>query len=259
MVENKLEFERKRAIQAEECSDEMRRRLLDSEQAHFRAMNELSSARLSLEALERELRGSGGSGGWSDFGDDIVEPVDDEREKTPTSAKVAAPLGTLPPAVDLRELTKLRIQLRKTEHELEAARVALEYEKEERNRADSKLTSLQNELERRTREVEERDRDRSRADERCNELLALVKDSNTKVKETEQLRDKLWDDIAVLQNELAARAEDRRKKDEKISDLEFELKRMRNEHLKLETRRFNEVLELKHKLDMIQTSQHINS
>ncbi|KAK6033740.1 hypothetical protein OSTOST_00041 [Ostertagia ostertagi] len=219
---------------------------------------ELENATLSsmIEEAERiRKEGSGGSGGWSDFGDDIVEPVDEERERTPTSAKVAAPLSTLPPTPDIRELTKIRIQLRKTEHELEAARVALEYEKEERNRADSKLTSLQNELDRRTREVEERDRDRSRADERCNELLALVKDSNTKVKETEQLRDKLWDDIAILQNELAARAEDRRKKDEKISDLEFELKRMRNEHLKLETRRFNEVLELKHKLDMIQTSQ----
>ncbi|KAK5968006.1 hypothetical protein GCK32_018739, partial [Trichostrongylus colubriformis] len=70
-----------------------------------------------------------------------------------------------------------------------------------------------------------------------------------------QLRDKLWNDIAVLQSELASRAEDKRKKDEKISNLELELKRMRSEHLKLETRRFNEVLELKHKLDMMQTSQ----
>ncbi|KAK6061553.1 hypothetical protein COOONC_00778 [Cooperia oncophora] len=83
-------------------------------------------------------------------------------------------------------LTKLRVQLRKAEHELEIVRVALENEKEERHRADTKLTSLQHALERRTREVEERDRDRSRADERCNELLALVKDSNVKVKETEQ-------------------------------------------------------------------------
>ncbi|VDO07796.1 unnamed protein product [Haemonchus placei] len=39
--------------------------------------------------------------------------------------------------------------------------------------------------------------------------------------------------------------------------LEYELKRIRSDHLKLETKRFNEVLELKHKLDMMQTSQQM--
>ncbi|KAK5967639.1 hypothetical protein GCK32_018224, partial [Trichostrongylus colubriformis] len=150
---------------------------------------ELENATLSamIEEAERiRKEGSGGSGGWSDFGDDIVEPVDEVRESTTALAKVASPVTALGPVTDVRELTKLRVQLRKTEHELETVRVALENEKEERRRADSKLTSLEADLERRTKEVEERERDRSRADERCNELLALVKDGNIKVKETEQ-------------------------------------------------------------------------
>uniref|UniRef100_A0A7I4Z5U7 Stromal interaction molecule 2b n=1 Tax=Haemonchus contortus TaxID=6289 RepID=A0A7I4Z5U7_HAECO len=242
-----------------QCADE-EIKMLKKEKRNMERENEALSFMIEeAETVRKEE--SGGSGGWSDFGDDIIEQMmkDDggERERTAASSRGATPVASFTPATDIREVTKLRIQLRKTEHELEATRVALEYEKEERHQANSKVSSLENDLERRAKEVEERDRDRSRADERCNELLALVKSYNIKIRETEQLRDKLWNDIAILQAELTSRAEERRKKDEKIFDLEYELKRIRSDHLKLETKRFNEVLELKHKLDMMQTSQHM--
>lgn len=217
---------------------------------------ELENATLSsmLEEVERNRKeGSGGSGGWSDFGDDIVGEADDDKEKTPASSTITIPVA--PVAGEVREVAKLRGQLKKVEQELETTRMALEYEKQERQQLESKLASLEAELERKTKEVSERERERSRADERCNELLSMMKENNMKTRETEGLRDKLRDELIALQGEFSAIIDERRKKDEKICELEMELKRMRNEHLKLETRRFNEVLELKHKLDVLQTTQ----
>ncbi|EYC38479.1 hypothetical protein Y032_0714g1757 [Ancylostoma ceylanicum] len=195
---------------------------------------------------------SGGSGGWSDFGDDIVGEVDDEKERTPASSTVTIPVAVV--GSDVREAAKLRAQLKKYEQELETIRIALEHEKEERSRVESKLSSLQDEVEKKRKEVEDRERDRSRADERCNELLAIMKENNTKIRETESLRDKLQENLAKQQAELSSIYEEKRVKDEKIQELEAELKRVRNEHLKLETKRFNEVLDLKHRLDAMQTN-----
>ncbi|KIH65997.1 hypothetical protein ANCDUO_03676 [Ancylostoma duodenale] len=128
---------------------------------------------------------SGGSGGWSDFGDDIVGEVDDEKERTPASSTVTIPVAVV--GSDVREAAKLRAQLKKYEQELETIRNALDHEKEERNRVESKLSSLQEEVEKKRKEVEDRERDRSRADERCNELLAIMKENNTKIRETESV------------------------------------------------------------------------
>ncbi|WKY17187.1 hypothetical protein Q1695_001646 [Nippostrongylus brasiliensis] len=219
---------------------------------------ELENATLSsmIEEIERNRKeGSGGSGGWSDFGDDIIGDADEEREKTPASSTISVPVAGPGAVSDVREAAKLRVQLKKSEQELETTRMALDYEKQERSRLQSKLSSTEHELERRIREIAERERERTRADERCNELLTIMKDSNAKARETELLRDKLRDDVAILQSEVASTMEEKRKKDEKISELEVELKRMRNEHLKLETKRFSEVLELKHKLDVLMTAQ----
>lgn len=66
------------------------------------------------------LLGSGGSGGWSDFGDDIVGEADDDKEKTPASSTITIPVA--PVAGEVREVAKLRGQLKKVEQELETTR-----------------------------------------------------------------------------------------------------------------------------------------
>ncbi|KAK6762230.1 hypothetical protein RB195_023083 [Necator americanus] len=66
--------------------------------------------------------------------------------------------------------------------------------------------------------------------------------------------DKLQENISKQQADFVCVSEENRTKEEKIQELEAELKRIRNEHLKLETKRFNEVLDLKHRLDAMQKS-----
>uniref|UniRef100_A0A0N4X973 RAB6-interacting golgin n=1 Tax=Haemonchus placei TaxID=6290 RepID=A0A0N4X973_HAEPC len=139
----------------EECADE-EIKMLKKEKRNIERENEALSFMIEeAETVRKEE--SGGSGGWSDFGDDIIEQMmnddSDQREKTSASSRGAIPVASFTPAIDIREVTKLRIQLRKTEHELEAIRVALEYEKEERHQAISKLSSLENDLERRAKEA----------------------------------------------------------------------------------------------------------
>nr|CDJ84834.1 unnamed protein product [Haemonchus contortus] len=135
------------------CADE-EIKMLKKEKRNMERENEALS--FMIEEAET-VRKEGGSGGWSDFGDDIIEQMmkDDggERERTAASSRGATPVASFTPATDIREVTKLRIQLRKTEHELEATRVALEYEKEERHQANSKVSSLENDLERRAKEA----------------------------------------------------------------------------------------------------------
>lgn len=235
---------------------------LELEKGNF----ELENATLSsmIEEIERNRKEgsageSGGSGGWSDFGDDITGEGEDGKERTSASSTITVPLTSVMNANDIRETAKLRVQLKKTEQEFDSTKKALEGEIEERRRLESKLMAVDSELERKKREVEERERDRSRADERCNELLAIMKDNNTKAREAESLRDKLRDEITALQRELCSAVEDKSKKEEKIIELESELKRMRNNQLKLETKRFNEVIELKRKLDVLQANQSLTS
>ncbi|KAJ1348249.1 hypothetical protein KIN20_003506 [Parelaphostrongylus tenuis] len=62
-----------------------------------------------------------------------------------------------------------------------------------------------------------------------------------------------------MQHELSSTIEEKAKKEEKIVELETNLKRIRDDHLKLETKRFNEVMELKRKVDVLQANQPVSS
>ncbi|KAK6762243.1 hypothetical protein RB195_023091 [Necator americanus] len=152
---------------------------LDLENATLSAMIE------EMDKCRREAsaRDSGGSGGWSDFEDDIPGDADDEKERTPNSS--TAKLPVLVASSDVREIAKLRAQLKRYEQEVETTRSALESEKEERHRMESELRSFKKELEKKAKEVEDRERERARADERCNELLAIMKDNNSKIRDAE--------------------------------------------------------------------------
>ncbi|KHJ99757.1 hypothetical protein OESDEN_00266, partial [Oesophagostomum dentatum] len=198
---------------------------------------------------------SGGSGGWSDFGDDFGE-TEEDKEKTPASSTV-----TIPTVVgsDVREAAKLRAQLKKSEQEVETVRAALDHEKEHRQELESKVEALKSEVEKKSKEVEDHDRERSRADERCNELLSIMKENTLVIREAELLRDKLQENLSRQQAELASLIQEKRTKEDRIQELEVELKRVRNEHLKLETKRFNEVLDLKHRLDAMQTNHQLSN
>lgn len=233
---------------------------LESEKNNF----ELENTTLSclIEEMERNRKEgsageSGGSGGWSDFGDDITGEAEDGKERASASSTVTIPVVSIASANDIREAARLHVQLKKTEQEFNSIKIALDKEKEERRRLESKLIAVGSELDCKKREVEERERDRSRADDRCNELLAIMRENNVKARETESLRDKLRDEITTLQRELCSTIEDKIKKEEKIIELESSLKHMRNEHLKLETRRFNEVMELKRRVDVLQANQSL--
>ncbi|VDK46944.1 unnamed protein product [Cylicostephanus goldi] len=93
---------------------------------------------------------SGGSGGWSDFGDDFNE-AEDEKEKTPASSTVTIPVAVA--GSDVREAAKLRAQLKKSQQELDSIRVTLDSEREERRHIESKLKALKAEAEKKTKEV----------------------------------------------------------------------------------------------------------
>ncbi|KAJ1360771.1 hypothetical protein KIN20_019826, partial [Parelaphostrongylus tenuis] len=140
---------------------------------------------ITILTLSPCLSESGGSVGWSGFGDDINGEAVRGKERAPASSTITVPVASFTSANDNREAAKLRVQLKKIAQDFHSTKIALDKEKEERRRLESKVVALESELERKKREVEERERDRSRADERCNELLAIMKDSNAKARETE--------------------------------------------------------------------------
>uniref|UniRef100_A0A1I7WJ46 Ion_trans domain-containing protein n=1 Tax=Heterorhabditis bacteriophora TaxID=37862 RepID=A0A1I7WJ46_HETBA len=127
-------------------------------------------------------------------------------------------------------------------------RNALELEIEDRKALEAKL-------ERKKKEADEHDHSRKQADKRADVLLTMVNESNIKIKETETVCKGLRGEVAKLQTELVSLNEEIRKKDGKIKELDFDAKKLRNDYLKLETKSFNEVMGLKHKLDALQTTQ----
>lgn len=52
--------------------------------------------------------------------------------------------------------------------------------------------------------------------------------------------------------------EEKRKKEEKVRELEVELKRWKNDFAKLETKHFSQTLELKHELNALRSAQVVN-
>ena len=94
-----------------------------------------------------EISESGGSGGWSDFGDDMAP--EDEEDKPKEKEKEATP----PSALDVRELAKLRAQTKQLEQQLEEMRRDKEKEEDDKKRLDKKIEALTSELKRKEKEV----------------------------------------------------------------------------------------------------------
>ena len=96
-----------------------------------------------------EISESGGSGGWSDFGDDIAPEDEEDKPKGKEKEKEATP----PSALDVRELAKLRAQTKQLEQQLEEMKRDKEKEEDDKKRLDKKIEALTSELKRKEKEV----------------------------------------------------------------------------------------------------------
>lgn len=63
--------------------------------------------------------------------------------------------------------------------------------------------------------------------------------------------DKLRDELLASQTSLRAGDEEKRKKEDRLKEVEGELKRLRNEYNKLETQHFHQIRELNSKLNEV--------
>ncbi|PAV56346.1 hypothetical protein WR25_21329 isoform B [Diploscapter pachys] len=194
---------------------------------------------------------SGGSGGWSDFGDDIAPEDEEDKPKVKEKEKEATP----PSALDVRELAKLRAQTKQLEQQLEEMKRDKEKEEDDKKRLDKKIEALTSELKRKEKEAEDLSKERKSADEHAKGLFNMLSENSAKHRETEVLCDKLRDEISKKESELREIVEEKRKKEEKVRELEVELKRWKNDFAKLETKHFSQTLELKHELNALRSAQ----
>ncbi|VDK48237.1 unnamed protein product [Anisakis simplex] len=208
---------------------------------------------------------SGGSGGWSDVGDfDIETPaINDEKKNVspPLTAKnvqqqQTASKGndnsTLPSQTksgstgDIMEVARLRAQLKRLEIDLDQTRLSLQKEENVREHLTRKLELAELEANERKKETEAKESERVDTHNQCKKMLAMVEERDAKIRHSEQLTEKLRDEIDKWQTEVRHLQEQNKVIENKLNDAEQELKRLRAENNRLETRHFHEMRECKH-------------
>ncbi|CAD6185619.1 unnamed protein product [Caenorhabditis auriculariae] len=218
---------------------------------------------------------SGGSGGWSDFGDDFTSS-EQQEEKTPdasqTDAKVITGGGSSPSSNNDKDLTEIRARLKRNIEECEElqglrpqlqqckeelARYKSLYEQEEqaRNDCESKLKRLELDFESKRKMWDSMEEEKKESADRIKELLKMLTDNMKKCTDTESLISNLREDLYFKDKELREEQLQTRKKDDRIREIEVELKVLRSEYMKLEAKSFHDVMVLKRQLDDYKTSQ----
>ncbi|VDN42557.1 unnamed protein product [Gongylonema pulchrum] len=122
----------------------------------------------------------------------------------------------------------------------------LQKQENEREHFIRKVELAESEAARRLKEVDAKEAERIEAHNQFKRILAMVEDRETKLRNSEELMEKLRSEVAKWQEEV------RRLEDEKKAEADQELKRLKAEYTRLETRNFHEVRQCKQTIAVLQ-------
>uniref|UniRef100_A0A914ZE37 Uncharacterized protein n=1 Tax=Parascaris univalens TaxID=6257 RepID=A0A914ZE37_PARUN len=201
---------------------------------------------------------SGGSAGWSDIGDFDIETSPSEEKKQATTGnqsrkeKEGSPSKAHP--ADIMEVARLRAQLKRLETDLDQAKLALQKEENLHEHLTRKIELAELEATERKKEAEAKEAERVDTHNQCKKMLIMVEERDAKIRRSEEVTERLRDEVNKWQTEVRHLEEQNRRIQNKLNEAEQELKRLRAENNRLETRHFHELRECKQTIGALQQS-----
>ncbi|GMT33036.1 hypothetical protein PFISCL1PPCAC_24333, partial [Pristionchus fissidentatus] len=240
--ERELNGEKKRmeseVAQMATLMDEMEKAAVERSEKNGEKTNGWDDDDWSKEETEKQTgEGSSANGSWS-------HGEEEETERTLPTAQESTPSGG---NANIREMVSLRAKATTLEQENAKLQKLIDYEKKERSRLEEERSSLTIEMGQLKKELIEKETERRNA----NTQLTDSYNKNMEMIQNVQTRhDRMSEEVMRLQNELKTVEEDKRKTEDRLKEVDGELKRLRNEHLKLETRHFNQMIDMKKQIQL---------
>uniref|UniRef100_A0A0M3I016 Vegetative cell wall protein gp1 n=1 Tax=Ascaris lumbricoides TaxID=6252 RepID=A0A0M3I016_ASCLU len=206
--------------------------------------------------------------------------------------KEGSPSKTNP--ADIMEVARLRAQLKRLEADLDQAKLALQKEENLREHLTRKVELAELEASERKKEAEAKEAERVDTHNQCKKMLIMVEERDARIRHSEEVTERLRDEVSKWQTEVRHLEEQNRLiqnklndarirhseevterlRDEvskwqtevrhleeqnrliqnKLNEAEQELKRLRAENNRLETRHFHEMRECKQTINALQQS-----
>uniref|UniRef100_A0A0R3RXA9 SH2 domain-containing protein n=1 Tax=Elaeophora elaphi TaxID=1147741 RepID=A0A0R3RXA9_9BILA len=191
-----------------------------------------------------------GESGWSDFDEfDVDNPTTTE---VPQGSKKDHVTVTRFSSAEIMEVAKLRVQLKTVEADLDQAKLTVQKQLNERDHLMRKVEFAETEAAKRLKEVETKEAERIEAQNQFKRILGMIEERESKLRSMEELTEKMRNEVTKWQEEVR-RLEDQKKTVEfKLLEADQELKRLKAEYAKLETRNFHEIRQYKQTIAVLQ-------
>ncbi|CAG9536357.1 unnamed protein product [Cercopithifilaria johnstoni] len=211
-------------------------------------INEIrDSSNISARDKSSAAKAENGENGWSDF-DEFDNPPAEDIPERPKKNHVVSRFS---PA-EIMEVAKLRVQLKTVEADLDQAKLTLQKQLNERDHLLRKVEFAEAEAAKQLKEVNVKETERIEAQNQFKRILGMVEERETKLRITEELAEKMRNEMIKWQEEVR-RLEDQKKAMEfKLLEADQELKRLKAEYAKLETRSFHEIRQCKQTIAALQ-------
>uniref|UniRef100_A0A915PLT5 Uncharacterized protein n=1 Tax=Setaria digitata TaxID=48799 RepID=A0A915PLT5_9BILA len=191
-----------------------------------------------------------GGNGWSDFDEfEIENPTAPEVRERSNRERGSVPRFS---SADIMEVAKLRVQLRTVETDLDQAKLTLQKQLNERDHLIRKVELAEAEAMKRLKEVEAKEAERVEAHNQFKRILGMVEEREAKLRSAEELTDKLRNEAMKWQEEVRQLEGQKKAVEFKLMEADQELKRLKAEYAKLETRNFHEIRQYKQTIAALQ-------
>ncbi|VDK80979.1 unnamed protein product, partial [Onchocerca ochengi] len=211
-------------------------------------VNERSSV-AEAENGEQMQKDINGESGWSDFDEfDVDNPTTEISEKSKKDHVTAVRFSP----GEIMEIAKLRVKLKSVEADLDQTKLIVQKQLDERDHLMRKVELAEADAVKRLKEVEAKEAERIEAHNQFKRILGMVEEREAKLRNAEELTEKLRNELMKWQEEVR-RLEDQKKTAEfKQLEVDQELKRLKAEYAKLETRNFHELRQCKQTIAALQ-------
>ncbi|VDN05584.1 unnamed protein product [Thelazia callipaeda] len=180
--------------------------------------------------------------GWSDFDEyDADNTIDNTKQKARKQQKKERSLTTRFSPTDIMEVVKLRTQLKNVEAELEQAKLSFQKQANEREHLVRRVEFAESEATKRFKEIETKETERMEAHNQFKRILAMVEERESKLRNMEETVEKLRSEAKNWQDEVRSLGDQKKTVEIKLLEAEQEIKRLKAEYSRLETRNFHEL------------------
>ncbi|VDN58800.1 unnamed protein product [Dracunculus medinensis] len=115
-----------------------------------------------------------------------------------------------------------------------------------------KVELAESETFQRKKETEAKEVERIDAHQQCKKMLSMVEDRDSKIRRMEELIERHRDEVGHMQIEINMLAEQKRMVEQKLTETEQEVKRLKSDSIHFETSHFHEVQKYKQKILALQ-------